>query len=106
MQYTGLQFDNSKVRAMEKSLGSSVEDLKRTLEENTVLTNENIVLREVCFTLRCYSTQYIIVPTQAAKMHSNLANLNHCAVPFLSRTAVNLCWRYYTIYIMISDEYT
>ena len=25
-------------------------------------------------------------------MHAELANLNHCAVPFLSRAAVNLTW--------------
>ena len=32
------------------------------------------------------------------KMRAELARLNHCAVPFLSRAAVNLCWYYYTIY--------
>ena len=25
-------------------------------------------------------------------MRAILANLNHCAVPYLSRAAVNLCW--------------
>ena len=29
-------------------------------------------------------------------MRAKLANLNHSAVPFLSRAAVNLCWYYYT----------
>ena len=28
-------------------------------------------------------------------MRAKLATLNHCAVPFLSRTAVNLCWYYH-----------
>ena len=28
-------------------------------------------------------------------MRAELANLNDCAVPFLSRAAVNLCWYYY-----------
>ena len=28
-------------------------------------------------------------------MRAKLVNLNHCAVPFLSRAAVNLCWYYY-----------
>ena len=28
-------------------------------------------------------------------MHTKLAILNHCAVPFLSRAAVNLYWYYY-----------
>ena len=30
------------------------------------------------------------------KMRAELANLNHCAVPFLNRAAVNLCWYYDT----------
>ena len=29
-------------------------------------------------------------------MRAKLANLNHCAVPFLSCAAVNLSWYYYT----------
>ena len=33
------------------------------------------------------------------KMRAELANLNHCAVPFLSRADVNLCW-YYTTFIL------
>ena len=33
------------------------------------------------------------------KMHAELATLNTCAVPFLSRAAVNLSWYYYTIYL-------
>ena len=37
-----------------------------------------------------------IVPTQVEKIRAELANLNHCAVPFLSRAAVNLCRYYYT----------
>ena len=31
-------------------------------------------------------------------MRAELANLNHCTVPFLSRAAVNLCWYYYTTF--------
>ena len=34
----------------------------------------------------------ILVPTQVDKMRAELANLNDCAVPFLIRAAVNLCW--------------
>ena len=30
-----------------------------------------------------------------AKMRAELANLNHSAVPFLRRAAINLCWYYY-----------
>ena len=30
-------------------------------------------------------------------MRAKLANLNHCAAPFLSRAAVNLCWYDYSI---------
>ena len=33
-------------------------------------------------------------------MRTELANLNHIAVPFLSRADVNLCWYYITIYTM------
>ena len=29
-------------------------------------------------------------------MRAKLANLNDCAVPFLSRAGANLCWYYYT----------
>ena len=29
-------------------------------------------------------------------MRAELANLNHCAVQFLSRAAVNLSWYYYS----------
>ena len=32
-----------------------------------------------------------IVPTQVDRMRAELANLNHCAVSFLSHAAVNLC---------------
>ena len=32
------------------------------------------------------------------RMRVKLAILNHCAVPFLSRAAANLCWYYYTMY--------
>ena len=31
------------------------------------------------------------------KMRAKLVNLNHCAVPFLSRAAANLCWFYYYV---------
>ena len=31
-------------------------------------------------------------------MRAELSNLNHSAVSFLSRVAVNLCWYYYTPY--------
>ena len=30
-------------------------------------------------------------------MRAKLANLNHCAVPFLSRAVANLCWYYYVL---------
>ena len=29
-------------------------------------------------------------------MRAELANANHCALPFLSRAVANLCWYYYT----------
>ena len=33
------------------------------------------------------------------KMHAKLSSLNHCAEPFLSRAAVNLCWYWYTMHM-------
>ena len=35
-------------------------------------------------------------------MRAELANLNHCAVPFLSRVAVNLSW--YDITLLLLAE--
>ena len=34
------------------------------------------------------------------KMRAKLANLNHCAVPFLRCAAANLCWYYYYVIYM------
>ena len=57
-----------------------------------------------CSTLTVYQNTVhlpnIMIPTKAiipyqlklTKMRAELANLNHCAVPYLNRTAVNLCW--------------
>ena len=39
------------------------------------------------------------------KMRAELANLNHCAVQFLSRAAVNLCWYYCAYRIPNIDGY-
>ena len=49
-----------------------------------------------------------IVPTQVKKMRAELATLNDCAVPFLSRAAVNLCWYYTSVHIgvVVSKEET
>ena len=47
----------------------------------------------------------IVVPTQVEKMSAELANLNHCAVPFLSHAAVNLSW-YDTTPIVELKAYT
>ena len=40
---------------------------------------------------------YIVVPIQVEKMRAELASLSHCAVPFLSRAAVNLSWYDYAM---------
>ena len=42
--------------------------------------------------------KYIIISYQLklTKMLTELANLNHCAVPFLRRAATNMCWYCYT----------
>ena len=45
-----------------------------------------------------YSVHCTVAPTQVDKVLAELANLNHCALPFLSRAAVNLCWYNYTIH--------
>ena len=39
----------------------------------------------------------IVVPTQVENMRSELAGLNPCAVPFLSRAPINFCWYYYIL---------
>ena len=42
-------------------------------------------------------------------MRAELANLNYCAVAFLSRAAVNLCWYYilllYIVYYIMQTVY-
>ena len=45
----------------------------------------------------CSIYGFKVVSTQAEKMRAELANLNHCAVLFLSRATVNLSW-YDSIY--------
>ena len=39
-------------------------------------------------------------------MRAELANLNHRAVTFLSRTTANLCWYYYTLYTVYVHVYS
>ena len=48
----------------------------------------------------------IVVPTQVEKKCDELANQNHCAVSFLSRTAVNLSWYDSIVYIFHLIFYT
>ena len=54
----------------------------------------------------------IVVLTQVEKKCAHeLANLSHCAVPFLSRAAVNLCWYdstliFYEIVLWIRTRYS
>ena len=49
---------------------------------------------------KCMYAIHTIVPTQPEKMRAELPNLNHCAVPFLSRAAVNLSWYNSTFSLM------
>ena len=42
-----------------------------------------------------------IVPTQVDKNARKLADINNCAVSFLSRAAANLCGYYYVSYSVI-----
>ena len=39
-------------------------------------------------------------------MRAELPNLDDSAAPFLSRAAVNLCWYYYTVYIILLTKTT
>ena len=58
---------------------------------NTEQTSEVVVIK---------SGSYIIsYKLKLTKMRVELANLNDCAVPFLSRAAVNLFWYYCLLYI-------
>ena len=45
-----------------------------------------------------FETYILSYQLKLIKMSSKLANLNNCAVPFLSRAAVNLRWYYYISY--------
>ena len=49
-----------------------------------------VVYNVYCIYLNLISI--IVVPIELEKMRAELANLNHCAVPFLNRAAVNLSW--------------
>ena len=59
------------------------------LAEQLEVTNDVIIS-----SVNIYVISYQLKLT---KMRAELANLNHCAVPFLSCVAANLCWYYYTI---------
>ena len=43
------------------------------------------------FIIECIACSNV-VPAQVDIMRAEVSSLNHCAVPFLSRTAINLCW--------------
>ena len=43
-----------------------------------------------------FGTDIISYQLKLIKMRAELANINDCAVPFLSRAAVNFCWYDYT----------
>ena len=72
-----------------------------------MITKCNFILRGSCFcekylNIASSDTPFIqqvrLYQLKLIKMSASLANLNHCAVPFLSRAAVNLCWYYYIFY--------
>ena len=52
----------------------------------------NYRITTLTFTRDLVLLTYFVVPTQVEEMRAESANLNHCAVPFLSRAAVNLSW--------------
>ena len=62
-----------------------------------MLYNTIIVCIRLCLILTA-QWNTTIVPTQVEKMRAEVANLNHCAEPFLSRAAANMCWYYYKYY--------
>ena len=39
--------------------------------------------------------KYYVVPAQVDTLRATLANLNHCAVPFLRHATASMCWYYY-----------
>ena len=52
---------------------------------------------------KIYCTYHMIsYQLKLIEMRAELANLNNCAVPFLSRAAANLCWHYYRD---VTEEY-
>ena len=68
------------------------EENNYTLDEALSLVYENcllysdIHLRYILYTIWSYQLKLM-------KMRAELANLNHCAVPFLSCAVVNLSWK-------------
>ena len=50
--------------------------------------------------LYCISYTVLSYELELIKMRAKLTNLNYCAVPFLSRAAVNLCWYDYIHYTL------
>ena len=56
-----------------------------------LLGEKQRLLEQVSFNALLISYQL-----QLIKMRAEVASLNHCAVPFLSRAAVNLSWHYST----------
>ena len=74
-----------------------------------IITNIILVVNKVKVQLHDNCTAWkwnnnVPLPTQVDKMRAELANLNDCAVPFLSRAAANLCWYYYTVIKLVTQE--
>ena len=67
-----------------------------------VIVNMNFVRHDHIFIVLC-SLRLISYQLKLRKMRAKLANVNDCAVPFLSRAVAILCWYYYTFYFMNMD---
>ena len=76
---------------------------------NDCTRNVNMVCLPICLLQQVLhfcdedSADIISYQLKLTKMRAELADLNHCAVLFLSRAAVNLRWYYYT-YVILQDD--
>ena len=78
---------------------SCYDSLPYIIQTHTSINTIGSIRRFLIFTEPVISYQLKLI-----KMHAKLANLNECAVPFLSRAAVNLCWYHCTSLSLLSGN--
>ena len=76
-----------------------------------MINKRDFILRGSCFCDKYYgyaikngelfSAEVISYQLKLIKMRAILADLNDCAVPFLSRAAANMYWYHYKLFLSI-----